>query len=117
KEEAVMERHELLEIIEKGLQTMRHQIAMDARSAKPPVFDVRQIGNGFIITYDDIELFERRVPIYPPPPGAPGTIGSPAAEPKIEMQRRYRFKRQEVFCANAMAIKAAVDEALRLEEK
>jgi len=86
------------------------------------VFRVNPISNGYIVSYDDVEEFEIKVPVYELPSAiAPGALppgGRKLGElPKMEAKKRWKLKRAEVFCVDAAAIKVAVDDALKLEEK
>lgn len=79
------------------------------------IFRVNPISNGHIVTFVDVEDYEVEVPVYDPP-GAPNPL-RPPKPPRFEKQKRWRLTQREVYCANAAAIKAQVDEALALEEK
>lgn len=108
-----MERQELLEVIRAGLKRM--EAAVQAKKdTELPIFEVRPIMNGFIVFYNDVEEYDVTIPAYAPPGQNP--LNPPGA-PKMEQQRRYRMKRAEVYCADADAIKRAVEESLKLEEK
>ena len=73
---------------------------------------VRPIANGFIMDYDDVEEYEVKIPVYDPThsPRGPGDM-------KTETRRKWKVVRKEVYCADAVAIKLQIDEALRLSEK
>jgi len=90
------------------------------------LFEVNPITNGYLVTYNNVEEYDVKIPVYelppaiapsPLPPGGyrPGRkLGEP---PKMESQKRWKIVRSEVYCADGAAIKAAVDDALKLEEK
>lgn len=106
-----MDNYQVMQIIETGLKAARQRLLEQAEVVLP-IFEMSRIGNGFIVKYDTLDEFEKQIPIYPP-----HNPLTPPAVPTMQTVRRYRFKRAEVYCADAKAVKAAVDDALKLEEK
>lgn len=110
-----MDKQQVMQIIETGLKAARQKLLEEAEIAQP-IFEVRPIGNGFVVQYNDIEQYDKQVVDYSQmnPTHGGRALGTP---PQMRTVRRFRFKRAEVYCADAAAIKVAVDDALRLDEK
>lgn len=112
-----MEKRELAQVIRVGLEKMQAVLGRQKEDTLP-VFEVRPISNGYLVCYNDVEQYDIQVPRFDPiAPGAPPTPRGARRQMDMETKTRFRLKRAEVFCADAAAIKVAVDEALRLEEK
>lgn len=112
-----MEKRELAQVIRVGLEKMQAVLKHQKDDALP-LFEVRPISNGYLVCYNDVEQYEVKVPTYHPVgPRHPGPPPGMPAAPTMETKQRFRLKRAEVFCSDAAAIKVAVDEALKLEEK
>lgn len=106
---------ELRKVIQTGMAAVRGTLEK-AKDEDRPVFEVTTISNGFIVTFPDVEEFEFKRPMLRPPgQHRPMTVPAPPIE--METVKRWKLIWREVYCADAEAIKAQVDEALRLVEK
>lgn len=112
-----MEKRDLLQVIKVGLEKMQAALRHQKDDALP-IFEVNPISNGYLVSYNDVEEYTIQVPRFDPiAPGAPPTNRGARRQMDMETKARFRIKRAEVFCADAAAIKVAIDEALKLEEK
>jgi len=87
------------------------------RSEGDAVFRVYAISNGFIAIFTDIEEYDVKVPVFVPrAPGHPG-LGRGGGPSTFETRRKWKLAYREVYCADAQALKAAIDESLKLANK